>query len=646
MASPLLDFKKFKHVKSDDKTTTLRHQDGHELTLHHKALSKDNQKQLQAMAEANPKAEGGEASPSPGIIDTVTNAVSNTFKDDFKPKSDRKVAPADPDKAKAMSDVFKAEGGKVKMYADPEEPVSKDDSAPEASVDDVLNQSKPQQNMSQPPVSININAQPSPTPTPAPPTVQPQQFSMNDIQQGLNKNQQATAPAQSATQAEAPAPANPLDSPAQPNQAPKEPEQAKAPEVDANGELPDPDEADAKYAAQPEQPKTPEQHAQAVASDALGESDAFRQDIADGHITPETYSSLFEKKDTLGKIGTIFGMLFSGLGSGLSHQPNALLTLMQKQIDNDLQAQVQSKSNAQNMYKLQLQHQLQEAQIPKLVAEGKLTTEQAKLTEQEAKTKAFALSKMNSNWIAADKATKLVQQLPEGSPERQKAEAALSLMFQGINTDNYSISTRLGAASALANPSNSSNNGPEQNTQNKIRSYKMAGFEPLAKDLEDKHFPGIKGQATVPLSSGDRDAINSGVTFDKQLSNFIDWTKGHSGDLNPKDKKEGQAMAAELQGAYRQATHGGVFKEGEQNFISKLIDDDPTKFFNEIRVLPSLKAIQNTSRGRLDQLVKSKGFQGYQPQSNTSSSAPSQAQPSTSKSGRPIEYRNGKAYYK
>lgn len=50
-----LDLKKFKHVKSDDKCTTLRHDDGHELIVAHKALSKDMKAQLEALTKAKPE---------------------------------------------------------------------------------------------------------------------------------------------------------------------------------------------------------------------------------------------------------------------------------------------------------------------------------------------------------------------------------------------------------------------------------------------------------------------------------------------------------------------------------------------------------------------------------------------------------------
>lgn len=45
-----MDLSKFKHLKSDDKTTTLQHPDGHQITLAHGALAPATQKQLSALS--------------------------------------------------------------------------------------------------------------------------------------------------------------------------------------------------------------------------------------------------------------------------------------------------------------------------------------------------------------------------------------------------------------------------------------------------------------------------------------------------------------------------------------------------------------------------------------------------------------------
>lgn len=90
---------------------------------------------------------------------------------------------------------------------------------------------------------------------------------------------------------------------------------------------------------------------------------AFHQDLNNGQITPETYQSLFAKKDTLGKIGTIFGLLLSGAGSGLAHQPNALLGMMDNQIKNDLEAQKTNQGNKLSWYNAALAHEKNQSDI-------------------------------------------------------------------------------------------------------------------------------------------------------------------------------------------------------------------------------------------------------------------------------------------
>lgn len=359
---------------------------------------------------------------------------------------------------------------------------------------------------------------------------------------------------------------------------------------------------------------------------------AFEQDLHNGHITPETYHSLFAKKDTMGKVGTIFGLMLSGAGSGLSHQPNALLASMNQEINNDLQAQMQSKGNAQNFIKLNQAQQLQDAQIGNMVKTGQLTDAQAQAMKSEAGLKSFILAQLQANRAALHDQSQMVAKMPEG-PQKEQAKQVLAMMGTAVNGENANIGDL--ASSKLALLSSVAGNGQGGMNGTALR---MMGQKDLAEDVESKTVPGIPGRAQVPLNSGDRDAINSGVEFDQKLHRFIDWTKGHSGDLNPADRNAGVAMAAELQGAYRQATHGGVYKEGEQNFISKLIDSDPTKFFNNIRVLPQLNAIANENKARVNQLVKSKGFPGYQ-------GAQSQPDVRMSKSGKPMIQKNGKWVY-
>lgn len=355
---------------------------------------------------------------------------------------------------------------------------------------------------------------------------------------------------------------------------------------------------------------------QPISSDDLKQqSQFFSQDLYNGHITPKTYGDLFNDKSTLGKVGTLFGLMASGMGSGLTGQPNALLQMMDKTISNDLEAQKNSKANAHNLYQLNLTHQTNLAQIDHWKKEGVLTDAQAAVAKKDLDIKSFALSKMQSNSMALHDMAMKIQRLPPGNPERTNLEKQLAIMNQAVQNENFNISDRAAAASALNNSAfngggTGAGAGSEKEFQNEQGVLRIGGNAPIAEDRAARHFPGIPGQSSIPLTPADREQINSGITFQNQLDRFMDWTKAHSGDLDPKDRREGEALAAQLQGSYRMATHGGVYKEGEQGFISSIIDSEPTKFFNAVRVMPQLQAVKKESSAQLNQLVQSKGFDG------------------------------------
>lgn len=70
MSSVKLNLNDFKHVSSDNKTTKLKHKDGHFLVLAHKALGSDAQKQLGALSKLS--------------IDAMTPNQSNEMRDKMK----------------------------------------------------------------------------------------------------------------------------------------------------------------------------------------------------------------------------------------------------------------------------------------------------------------------------------------------------------------------------------------------------------------------------------------------------------------------------------------------------------------------------------------------------------------------------------
>ncbi len=143
------------------------------------------------------------------------------------------------------------------------------------------------------------------------------------------------------------------------SQAPtmQSPQMAKPPlSVDIDG--PSSYYASNEPAATPE----PQQPAFGTPDEDMAEHVKYANDLATKKIDPKTYQSLYGKQDTLGKIGTLFGLMLSGAGSGLAHQSNMVMDMMNKEIDNDMAAQKADRENARNWLSVQHAHDVQKAQ--------------------------------------------------------------------------------------------------------------------------------------------------------------------------------------------------------------------------------------------------------------------------------------------
>lgn len=68
--------------------------------------------------------------------------------------------------------------------------------------------------------------------------------------------------------------------------------------------------------------------------------------VAAGKIDPEHY---MHSKGTGGKIGTAISLILGGIGAGLTHGPNQALQLLQKHIDNDIEAQKENLGNKRSL---------------------------------------------------------------------------------------------------------------------------------------------------------------------------------------------------------------------------------------------------------------------------------------------------------
>ena len=180
-----------------------------------------------------------------------------------------------------------------------------------------------------------------------------------------------------------------------------------------------------EIAKNPEYAKAYQDYQQAHLKEWAQQDAAFQHDLNNGHITPKAYRDLFSNKDTLGKIGTIFGLMLSGAGSALSRQPNMLLEMMNKEISNDLEAQRASKGNAENFLRINQSGLMNRAQIQSMGLDNAI--------------KANAFTRMQMNRAAYHDLVQKAQDLPLGSPQRAQAEQALAAMAPMIDAQNYNI---------------------------------------------------------------------------------------------------------------------------------------------------------------------------------------------------------------
>lgn len=152
------------------------------------------------------------------------------------------------------------------------------------------------------------------------------------------------------------------------------------------------------------------------AQDYNAEDMASMHDVATRQIHPKTMEGMFANQNTMGKIGTLFGLMLSGAGSGLAHQSNAVLDMMNNVIKNDLESQKSNITNAQNFLTLSFNHELQQAQIRRSEVENWNTQVQAlKVPEEIKKFKAETFYQ---------------QQLAKGVPADIAAKNAQTMLYK------------------------------------------------------------------------------------------------------------------------------------------------------------------------------------------------------------------------
>lgn len=235
------------------------------------------------------------------------------------------------------------------------------------------------------------------------------------------------------------------------------------------------------------QGQRPQRDPKQIAQEMTDHDLTFQKDMAMGRIKPQTYHDLYEKKDTLGKIGTIFGLLLGGAGAGLAHGPNQALEMMNREIQNDFEAQKQTQSNAQNWYQQTLAHEMQKAQMGQMNVQNMNTLTQmgkvpSEIKEAEARTRgidadtllkssaqAINMMKIGAVQSLQDQANKMAPG-PQKDEMQKAVDQVNSAVQQDISLNNQKTADQIAARDKLrgeAEPDPNSN-GIDQDKFNRM----------------------------------------------------------------------------------------------------------------------------------------------------------------------------------
>lgn len=85
---------------------------------------------------------------------------------------------------------------------------------------------------------------------------------------------------------------------------------------------------------------------QAKIKSIMDDNSMLEKELREGKINPNHY---LQEQGTLSKVMTGIGLVLSGAGAGLSGQPNLAMEFLNKQIDNDIKAQMNNMENKQSL---------------------------------------------------------------------------------------------------------------------------------------------------------------------------------------------------------------------------------------------------------------------------------------------------------
>lgn len=600
-----LDLTKFKHIKSDKNSSVLEHKDGHQLRVLHAPLAPESRAQLEALSKISKQDETNLQSDedkhqSRSKMADGGKVAEKDHRIVMAPKMNQEIKPDKPVGNTLDYNQLKKEHQQKNKphYAHGIDYVSKSD-------DDVYDPSMVPQQLTQSaesPTAIQSGYMANPSLNPlAPDVIKSPDAPQLSLQ--LSPSQQAQVygePSEpSVSSQDAPQQAQPA------NPMPKQGSTA-APQTANPSPTPQPTTQTTP------QPKTLQDHAMDLHNEVSQTAQHMKDDIDNGHIAPKTYEDLFHynkdgsEKSTLGKISTAFGMLLSGMGSGLAHQPNAMLNMMDKYIENDLSAQQKSTENKQNFLKINQADAANKANIG-------MTKEQTNAVHLDNMLKAYT----QAQYAAQDKLTKQIDALPDNDPKKALGMQQLAIMNQGIQSGAGPFGSKLIAAGAAARMLVGQDQGQQSNPEAAFHHQQMGlramGSGQVADANEAHHLVGYSQPASGPIPQAARDQVLAHQKMEQsaaQLKDFVDKHGGAWDRMIPANRAIAAQMVLPIQAGFREGTLGTVYREGEQPLLDKAIHGQPldlAQYFLQTEP-KKLEQLRKTNSNQMNLTIKNLGI--------------------------------------
>lgn len=589
-----IDLSKFKKESSDSRTSTLVHPSGHKFIISHSSLSPKMRADIAAMPVHKKEtpvkmAEGGKIPGGPG-----SPAI-----DDDKAKNMEVTGSGDPIYEAVKSRVKKlfgsgekqpeenyAKGGEVQKYAE-----GSPDGIQDIDYKD-LPESTPQQ--THPPVIVNVNgnqpAAPTSTEQPqaAPPVAAKPSGDTDQLPPGIEsgedlynyiKTRGASAPMAGTPQ---PTP-TPIAQPASIPPSPAVAAAAQAPETPSyiqqglNSEMAGLQD---KYLAEKEaasgkqkalldaqnqydvQGKAFDDHVDTINAERA----AILDDLKNSHIDPNHF---WNSKDTVGKIGTMLGLLVGGF-AGPNNQTSKFID---DQISRDVDAQKANINNKQGVLSA-LREQFHDVNTASQFHRVLLNDQVSHAIDLASAKAATPMAKANL-------------EMAKGQLLRQS----------GV------LMAQIGAKQTLNTPGVSTNAADK--ALNTLRMVDPAA----AKEAEERYVPGI-GMASVPVPPAIREQIVARNSLNVAATDLLDFIKNKGSSMSVKDRALAAEKANVVQSLYREGLLKTVYKQGEQPLLDKVVSEQPLSFVNRLlgTEATKLKEVINSNQRGLNTVTNSYGF--------------------------------------